>query len=449
LKFSAFAIVSGRWQGMCFEGGRLRPAYPPPKEELVVLTRKLHWKKWPVGTTLTGFMFFTTLAGAQSVPTQNNPTQNPTQNSPQSTDKPAQRQDDRDASRRELSNFNQFLDDHHELSEQLRKNPSLVNDPQFVKDHPDLQTYLQEHPGVRQQLQSDPNAFMREENRYDRRADNRDPEASRRELANFNQFLDGHHRETAEQLRKDPSLVDNPQFVKNHPELQTYLQSHPEVRQDLRNNPNAFMHQEDRYENGVARDDRDANRRELANFNDFLDHHRETAEQLRKDPSLADNPQFMKEHPALQSYLQDHPAVRQEIKQDPNAFMQEEARYERRDNQMNGGDVYAMNGERDGARTHAGSFGHFLGTHAEISADVAKDPQLCKDPDYLQKHPELQSYLSAHPEVQRDLNNNPQDFVKSAQNFNNANGMTNTMKTGTTGTATPNPAPTDTKTPKQ
>ena len=38
------------------------------------------------------------------------------------------------------------------------------------------------------------------------------------------------HREIAEQLRKDPSLVKNDEFVKNHPALQTYLQQHPEVR---------------------------------------------------------------------------------------------------------------------------------------------------------------------------------------------------------------------------
>ena len=58
---------------------------------------------------------------------------------------------------------------------------------------------------------------------------------------------------------------------------------------------------------------------------------REAAEQLRKNPSLADNQQFLKEHPELQAYLQQHPAVQQELKNNPNAFMQEESRFDRND----------------------------------------------------------------------------------------------------------------------
>ncbi len=142
------------------------------------------------------------------------------------------------------------------------------------------------------------------------------------ELANFDQFLDS-HRETAEQLRKDPSLVNNEQFVKSHPDLQAYLQQHPEVREEVKENPNAFMHQEARYErtenapatpNNRSGLDRDTTRGELANFDKFLDSHRETAEQLRKDPSLVNNEQFVKSHPDLQAYLQQHPKCAKKLR---------------------------------------------------------------------------------------------------------------------------------------
>jgi hypothetical protein len=36
--------------------------------------------------------------------------------------------------------------------------------------------------------------------------------------------------------------------VKSHPDLQAYLQQHPEVREEVKENPNAFMHQDARYE---------------------------------------------------------------------------------------------------------------------------------------------------------------------------------------------------------
>jgi hypothetical protein len=241
-----------------------------------------------------------------------------------------------------------------------------------------------------------------------------DRDTTRHELASFDQFLDS-HRETAEQLRKDPSLVDNQQFLKDHPALETYLKDHPAVRQELRENPNAFMKEEDRFDRHEDDRDRDANRRELANFDRFLDNHREIAEQLRKDPSLVDNQKFLNDHPVLQSYLKDHPGVRQELRENPNAFMQEEARYDRREDAMNreGG------GDHDFDHSHSANFGEFLGAHANIAQDLSKDPSLAKSQDYLQDHPELQDYLNSHPEVRQDLQADPQNFLKSAQQFNN------------------------------
>ena len=37
--------------------------------------------------------------------------------------------------------------------------------------------------------------------------------------------------------------------------------------------------------------------------------------------------------------------------------------------------------------------------------------------EYLEKHPELRDYLKAHPEVHEELGENPQSFLKSAQQF--------------------------------
>ena len=341
---------------------------------------------------------------------------------------------DRDMHRQELARFNQFLDTHRETAEQLRKDPSLVDNQEFVHNHPALQSYLREHPELSAQLKQDPNAFMHQEDRYDRGQDDRDRDIHRQELARFNQFLDTHH-EVAEQLRKDPSLVDNQEYVRNHPELQTYLQDHPELSAQLKQDPNAFMHQEERYDrdqdargqDGRDRDDRghDVNRQELARFDQFLDTHRETAEQLRKDPSLVDNEEFVRSHPALQTYLRDHPELREQIKSNPNGFMQQEARYARYDNRENGTDRDAM------SHRQAASFGEFLGGHSEISQRLSEDPTLAKNQEYLENHPELQQYLSSHPDVNKELMANPQSFVKSAQQFSTTSNTTNApaMKT--------------------
>jgi|SRR5579863_416830 len=329
------------------------------------------------------------------------------------------REDDRDRiNREELARFDQFLDTHRETAQQLRKDPSLVDNEEFVKSHPALQSYLRDHPELRTQLKQDPNAFMHQEVRYDRSEDDRDRGINREEVARFNQFLDAHH-ETAEQLRKDPSLVDNQEFVRSHPELQAYLHDHPGIRDQIKQDPNAFMHAEDRYDR--REDDRD--RQDLARFDQFLDSHRETAEQLRKDPSLVDNEDFVRNHPALQTYLRDHPELRAQLEKDPNAFMQQEARYAHYDNRENGMDRDAI------SHRQAASFGEFLGGHSEISQRLSEDPSLVKNQEYMENHPELQEYLVAHPEVKQELMANPQSFVKSAQQFSTTSNTAPTVKT--------------------
>ena len=358
--------------------------------------RQLHFKGGLALLAMTTIFWLDFPANAQSTPAQDS--------------RPVQ---DNDATRQELARFDQFLDSHREIAEQLRKDPSLVNNEEFVKNHPALQTYLQDHPAIRTQIKENPNAFMRAEDRLDRREDNRG--INREELARFDQFLDN-HREIAEQLRKDPSLVDNSEYVKNHPELQTYLQDHPAIRTQIKENPNAFMRAEDRFDRREDNRDRDVNREEVGRFNQFLDKHREIAEQLRKDPSLVDNGEFVKNHPALQTYLQDHPELRSELKQNPNGFMQLEARNEHRDD--------GMDRDRDTTHRPSASFGEFLGGHSNIAEQLSKDPTLVKNKEYMENHPELQEYLNAHPDVRQELMENPQSFVKSAQQFSTNNGRT-------------------------
>jgi hypothetical protein len=338
-------------------------------------------------------------------------------------------QDD-DTTRRELANFDQFLDGHPELAEQLRKDPSLVDNREFVENHPELRDYLRDHPRVREEIKENPNAFMRKEDRYERHEDRRedrhdergdkrgDNDITRHQLALFDQFMDS-HPEIAEQLKKDPSLVDNRQFVENHPALQTFLREHPNIREEIKERPNAFMHREERYDRWEDQRNSDPTRRQLADLDQFLDKHREIAEQLKKDPSLVDNREFVTNHPALQDYLHEHPNIREEIKAHPNAFMHREEQYERyedrhdHDHDMYGGrdrDMreHDMNGER-------ASFGEFLGGHSNIADQLSKDPSLVKNQEYMASHPELQAYLKAHPAAQTELNQNPQTFIKSAQ----------------------------------
>jgi hypothetical protein len=412
-----------------------------------MLTKKLRFSKW---LALSAPLCFATYVGAQSTPGQNTTRDNDIDVS--------RSVPDRDINHGDLSRFDRFLDDHREIAEQLRRDPSLANNKQFLKDHPALESYLRQNSDIRDALKDNPNAFMSAEGRFDRK------EAYRGELANFDRFLDA-HRDIASEVRKDPALVENQQFLKDHPELQSYLQNHPEIRQQIDRNPNGFMQQESNYDRNEDSRNRNNDRGALASFDQFLDSHREIAEQLHKQPSQADNKQFLKDHPALQSYLQQHPEVREQLAQNPNAFMGQEARYERsaddrsmdrnasydRDRNNNAYDrdrneKYDRDRSGDDVRNRSNNssdydrdrsngvgqhdrdigqdrdahrhFGEFLGSHQGIAEQLSKNPSLAKDHDYLQNHPELQEYLNAHPEVRKPLTSDPNTFMKSAQQFN-------------------------------
>jgi len=343
---------------------------------------------------------------SQNMPSQNMPSQDPGKDQGRDRDN-----DQNSILRGQLASFDNYLDGHPEVAQDLRKDPSLIDNQEYLEKHPALRDYLQQHPEVREEVKQNPNAFMHREERYDRREDarNGDRDVTRTELANMDRFMDS-HPEIAEQLRRDPSLVDNKTFVANHPALQQFLADHPGVREEYKENPNGFMHQEERYDRREDRD-RDVTRGELANMDRFMDGHPEIAEQLRKDPSLVNNKTFVANHPALQQFLAEHPGVREEYKENPNAFMHQEERFDRRED---GG----MRRDRDVTGGELASFNEFLGSHDKIADELSKNPSLAKNQEYLENHPQLQDYLKTHPGVHEELSENPEGFLKSAQQYN-------------------------------
>ncbi len=150
---------------------------------------------------------------------------------------------DRDINRTELNNFDRYLDDHPEVARDLKNNPNLINNPNWLAQHPSTKQFLNNHPGVREEATENPTQFMNRENRFEHNGG----DVSRGEAANADHYLDK-HPEVASQLRQNPKLIDNPNYLAAHPSLQSYLQNHPEVRQDWKQHPYAFEKREKQYE---------------------------------------------------------------------------------------------------------------------------------------------------------------------------------------------------------
>lgn len=152
---------------------------------------------------------------------------------------------------------NGYLDKHPEVASQLGHNPGLVDNPQFMANHPGLRDYFESHPGVRADIRSHPDRFMNDEWKHDAW---HQPGYGHGYgygyghgigAAQVNRFDNGYldeHPEVASQLGRNPGLVDNPQFMANHPGMREYFQNHPEVRADLRAHPDRFMNDEWRHD---------------------------------------------------------------------------------------------------------------------------------------------------------------------------------------------------------
>ena len=214
----------------------------------------------------------------------------------------------------EVTNFDRYLDNHLEVAQKLAANPQLVNDQQFVSNHPGLQAFMSKHPGVREELHQHPGQFMYREGHY---SWSHGTPVSRFD----NGYLD-QHPEVAQQLAKDPRLVDNPQYLATHPGMDQYFKSHPEVRTELQQHPDRFMSREARYEHYEENGGHP-----IRNADHYLDNHPKVDQQLQKNPAMVDSPNYMNNHPGLNNFMDNHPVAQQEWKSHPYKFMNHENHY--------------------------------------------------------------------------------------------------------------------------
>jgi hypothetical protein len=123
----------------------------------------------------------TTPAEPKAEPEMNSPNPQQDIDRPKDQDRdrdrsPVSQGHDQDTTQKEVAEFDKFLDSHPEVAQELRSNPSLVNDHQYVSSHKGLQEFLEKHPEVREEIKKNPQAFMHKEKRYERQEEQRPPQ---------------------------------------------------------------------------------------------------------------------------------------------------------------------------------------------------------------------------------------------------------------------------------
>lgn len=125
-----------------------------------------------------------------------------------------------------------YMTNHPGVAEELHKNPSLVNDPNWLAKHPQLQNYMNTHPGLQKAAAANPESVV---NRTERGTLERDHAA----LNKTDDYL-SKHPEIKQELAKNPKLIDDPKYLAAHPGLDKELADHPEIRKEAMAHPNDF-----------------------------------------------------------------------------------------------------------------------------------------------------------------------------------------------------------------
>jgi hypothetical protein len=129
----------------------------------------------------------------------------------------AQQAPDRDTNRAELATFDQFLDSHQQVSNELRKNPSLVNDPEYVRRHPELNEFFAAHPRVREEVKENPGAFAARERAYQRSEGNEARDRNDRDRDNNRMERNERNRDDHDKADRDRDRKVHPDKTSEHP----------------------------------------------------------------------------------------------------------------------------------------------------------------------------------------------------------------------------------------
>src|SRR5215471_8509550 len=141
-------------------------------------------------------------------------------------------------------------------------------------------------------------------------------------------------------------------------------------------------------------------------FNQFLDNHPQIAGALARDPRLIDNKEFVESHPELGEWLKAHPKVSEAIHENPRRFMRRE------DTMLNSDqEIDAV------TRSRVRAFDEFLDNHPQLASQLAKNPELIDNKQWVDSHPQLVEWLKDHPEVSESLHQHPRAFMRRERGF--------------------------------
>jgi hypothetical protein len=141
---------------------------------------------------------------------------------------------------------------------------------------------------------------------------------------------------------------------------------------------------------------------ELKAMDAFLDSHAVIDDELRQHPGLADNPDFLKNHPEYAAFVAEHPGVADQLKEHPRYFVRRALVVQRRQ-PITPAEVKKLDA--------------FLDQHPDVEQALEANPKLADDPKFVADHPELRKFLNDHPKVNGALASKPKATLQKEKNL--------------------------------
>ena len=212
------------------------------------------------------------------------------------------------------------------------------------------------------------------------------PDINWGEVSSFDAFLD-HHPMMAQQLSANPGLVRNEEYLERHQDLRNFLNTNPAVRDELTETPGWFMQRETEYRT-LESTNGGLNRVEMDNLDRYFDTHPDVARELAARPGLADNHEYLEQHPELREFLARHPGVWSQFRAHPKWLMFREQRFESHEAKA---PDYRYRDRDD--RNHDGDYGRRAWHDREQTADsnYRHDDWSARDRDANYRHEQPQN----------------------------------------------------------
>ncbi len=227
-------------------------------------------------------------------------------------------------SERDLRSFQRYLDDHGETAQELYRNPELINDREYVRNHDALRDWLKDHPEAAREIRDNPRAVLwRERGRgsRDRGDEGGSTRLTDRQRRNWEEFLND-HRAIARDLSRDPNLVNDTRYVHDRGALDEWLREHREAAAIIMANPSAYITRSSR--SSEPEPDPDSGQptaRDIQSFEQYLDRNWEVSNELYRDPELIKSRRFLRDNPSLDEWMRTHPAAARAIRERPQDYL--------------------------------------------------------------------------------------------------------------------------------